>query len=128
MELPWEQVIAAVADGTSCRQAAVRFGVNASSAIRWNALARRTGDATPGRQGGRIEVHAALILGVIKRQPDITLTELRTELAGHGVISVAGLWRFFARRRITLKKIRACGGAGPPRYPEAVPGLVRQPA
>lgn len=105
-----ERVIAAVADGLSCRQAAARFGVSASSAIRWNALARSTGDAAPKRQGGdrrsaRIEAHAALILGAIKRQPDITLADLRSELSGHGVaISIAGLWRFFARRRITLKK------------------------
>ena len=50
-------------------------------------------------------MHAALILGAVERQPDITLADLRTQLAVHGVaISVAGLWRFFARRRITLKK------------------------
>lgn len=107
-----ERVVSAVAESASCRQAAARFGVSASSAIRWNALARTQGDATPKRQGsdrrsGRIEAHAALILDVIERQPDITLADLRTALAGHGVaISVAGLWRFFARRRITLKKSR----------------------
>ena len=105
-----ERVIAAVADGASCRQAAARFGVSASSAIRWNALAKTKGDATPKRQGGdrrsgRIEAHATLILGAIERQPDITLADLRSDLAGHGIaISVAGLWRFFSRRRITLKK------------------------
>lgn len=107
-----ERVVGAVADGASCRQAAARFGVSASSAIRWNALARTKGHAAPKRQGGdrrsgRIEAHAALILGAIERQPDITLADLRAELAGHGIaISVAGLWRFFARRRITLKKSR----------------------
>ena len=42
-----ERVVAAVAEGVSCRQAAARFGVSASSAIRWNALARTKGDATP---------------------------------------------------------------------------------
>ena len=105
-----DRVIAAIADGASCRQAAARFGVSASSAIRWNALARMKGDATPKRQGGdrrsgRIEAHAALILDAIERQPDITLADLRTKLGRHGIaISVAGLWRFFARRRITLKK------------------------
>lgn len=68
------------------------------------------GDATPKRQAGdrrsgRIEAHAALILGAIGRQPAIALVDLRTDLAGHGVgISVAGLWRFFARRRITLSE------------------------
>jgi transposase len=105
-----KRVIAAVEDGASCRQAAARFGVSASSAIRWHALSRTVGDTTPKPQGGdrrsgRIEAHAALILGALERKSDITLADLRTELAGRGIgVSVAGLWRFFKRRRITLKK------------------------
>lgn len=104
------RVIAAIKEGASCRQAAARFGVSASSAIRWHALSRTTGDPTPRRQGGdrrsaRIEAHAPVILAAIARQPDITLADLRAELAGSGIaVSIAGLWRFFARRRITLKK------------------------
>jgi transposase len=105
-----KRVIAAVEEGASCRQAAARFGVSASSAVRWHALSRIVGDATPKRQGGdrrsgRIEAHAAVILGALERKSDITLADLRAELAGHGIgVSVAGLWRFFKRRRITLKK------------------------
>ena len=104
------RVIAAVERGTSCRQAAARFGVSVSSAIRWHALSRTVGDATPKPQGGdrrsaRIEAHAAAILGALERKPDITLADLRDELAGCGIgVSIAGLWRFFQRRRITLKK------------------------
>lgn len=104
------RVIAAIEEGASCRQAAARFGVSASSAIRWHARTRVVGDATPKRQGGdrrsgRIEAHAAVILGALERKSDITLADLRAELAGHGIgVSVAGLWRFFKRRRITLKK------------------------
>jgi transposase len=105
-----KRVIAAIEEGASCRQAAARFGVSASSAIRWHALLRRLGDAAPKRQGGdrrsgRIEAYAALILDAWARTPDITLADLRAELAGHGIgVSIAGLWRFFKRRRITLKK------------------------
>jgi transposase len=68
------------------------------------------GDANPKRQGGdrrsaRIEAHAAVILYALERKSDITLADLRAELAGRGIgVSVAGLWRFFKRRRITLKK------------------------
>jgi transposase len=104
------RVIAAVEEGASCRQAAARFGVSASSAIRWHALSKTVGDATPKRQGGdrrsgRIEAHAAVILGALERKSDITLADLRAELAGRGIgVSVTGLWRFFKRRRITLKK------------------------
>lgn len=46
------RVLASVDAGLSCRQAAARFGVSASSAIRWQALRRAGGDAWPKRQGG----------------------------------------------------------------------------
>src|ERR1043166_7670283 len=104
------RVVWAIEEGASCRRAAGRFGVSASSAIRWAALARRAGDPAPRRQGGdrrsaRIEAHAPVILGAIERRADMTLADLRSELAGRGIaVSVAGLWRFFARRKITVKK------------------------
>ena len=105
-----ERVVAVIYGGLSRRQAAARFEVSVSSAIRWHALARRTGDATPRRQGGdrrsgRIEAHADVILSVVSKQPDITLAELRELLTGYGVsVGIATVWRFFARRKITLKK------------------------
>ena len=105
-----ERVVAVIDGGLSRRQAAARFGVSVSSAIRWHALARRTGDATPKRQGGdrrsgRIEAHADVILAAVAKRSDITLAELRELLAGKGVsVGIATLWRFFARRKITLKK------------------------
>ncbi len=105
-----KRVNAAVEEGASCRQAATRFGVSASSAIRWHALSKAVGDVRPKQQGGdrrsgRIEAHAAVILGTLEGTPDITLADLRAELADHGIgVSIAGLWRFFKRRRITLKK------------------------
>ncbi len=105
-----ERVVAVIDGGLSRRQAAARFGVSVSSAIRWHALARRTGTATPKRQGGdrrsgRIEAHADVILGAVAKRSDITLAELRDLLAGQGVsVGIATLWRFFARRKITLKK------------------------
>ena len=107
-----ERVVAAVEAGWSCRAAAARFGVGISSAIRWASLKRSAGSVAPGplggdRRSGRIEAHAPLILGLLERTPDITLSELRVELAEAGVpVGVATLWRFFARRRITLKKSR----------------------
>jgi len=105
-----ERVVSVIDGGLSRRQAAARFEVSVSSAIRWHALARRTGDATPRRQGGdrrsgRIEAHADVILSAVSKQPDITLAELRELLTGHGVsVGIATVWRFFARRKITLKK------------------------
>ena len=116
-----DRVIAAVEDGMSCRRAAARFGVSASSAIRWRARVRTQGDARPGplggdRRSGRVESHADVILGLVDRQTDITLAELRAALAEQGVaVGIATLWRFFRRRRITLKKSR------PTRTSRAVP-------
>jgi transposase len=106
------RVIAAVEGGLSCRAAAARFGVSVSSAIRWRSLFRQTGDARPKRQGGdrrsgRTEAHADLILALLQAQSDITLAELRAGLAERGIgVGIGTLWRFFDRRRITLKKSR----------------------
>ena len=85
-----ERVVAAIAGGASCRAAAARFEVSASSAIRWWALERATGSVAPAalggdRRSGRIEAHAALILGLVERTSDITLKEVQAELAEAGV-------------------------------------------
>ncbi len=107
-----ERVVAAVGAGASCRAAASRFGVSASSAIRWCALARKAGSVVPGPLGGdrrstHIEAHAALVLALVDQKPDTTLKEIRAELARLGVAAGIGtLWRFFDRRRMTWKKSR----------------------
>ena len=106
------RVLATIAGGLSCRQAALRFGVSAASAIRWRALERTQGDARPkalggDRRSGRIEAQAGFILDLVEATPDITLAEIRTALAATGVgVGMATLWRFFDRRKITLKKRR----------------------
>ena len=103
------RVVSAIASGLSCRAAAERFGVSASSAIRWRALDRREGDIAPRRQGGdrtsrRIEAHAERILSALVEKSDITLAELRDRLKEHGVsVGIGTLWRFFKRRNITRK-------------------------
>jgi transposase len=96
----------------SYRQAAERFGLSASSAIRWAALRRDVGDARPKRLGGdrlspRTEAHSALIHAALAETSDITLPELKEKLAGRGaLVSVAALWRFCKRHKITRKKRR----------------------
>ena len=105
-----ERVLAAIAEGMSCRRAASRFGVGASSAIRWRTMERACGNARPkalggDRRSGRIEAHAATILAMIDEAPDLTLHEIRSALAERGVaVGIGTLWRFFARREVTLKK------------------------
>lgn len=104
------RLLAAVDGGMSCRAAAARFGVAPSTAIRWQAQRRTTGEIAPKPQGGdmrsrRVEQRADDILGIWEARKDISLVELRLALAEMGLaVSVAGLHRFFARRGMTRKK------------------------
>lgn len=106
------RVLAAVADGLSHRQAGERFGVSAASISRWRRRAREQGDPRPKALGGDrrshvIEAHGATIMEIVEANRDITLAEIMAALVDKGVVvSIAGLWRFFERRRITLKKSR----------------------
>ncbi len=107
-----QRVVEAINQGLSRRQAAARFGVSPSSAIRWAALSRTTGDVAPKKQGGdrrsgRIEAQASFLLEEVAKAPDMTLAELQAKLDPRGVrVGTTSLWRFFQRRRITLKKRR----------------------
>ena len=107
-----QRVIEAIRQGMSHRQAAARFGVSASSAIRWAAQLRTTGNVAPKKQGGdrksgRIEAQAAFLLDQVARVPDISLAELQAKLDERGVrVGIGTLWRFFRRHRISRKKSR----------------------
>ena len=95
-----ERVLAAIAGGMSGRQAALRFGVSATSPSRWRMLERKQGDAKPGPLGGdrrskRIEAHAEVILALVDETRDMTLEELRAALADQGLeFGYGTLWRF----------------------------------
>ena len=48
-----------------------------------------------------------MILGLVEQKADATLAELREALAERGIgVGMGTLWRFFERRKITLKKSR----------------------
>jgi len=107
------RVLAAVAGGLSHRQAGERFGVSAASVSRWRKREREQGDCRAFALGGDrrshgIERHAETILGIASANDrDITLAEIKAALAEKGIhTSIGGLWRFFDRHRITLKKSR----------------------
>lgn len=73
---------------------------------------RQTDSLTPQSQGGnrrsaRIDAHTDFILAELKARSDVTLAELQEKLSVRGVpVGIGTLWRFFDRRRITLKKRR----------------------
>jgi transposase len=106
------RVLAAVASGLSHREVSKRFNVSAASVSRWRALERDQGSARAKQMGGdqrsqHIEAHGDLILSLYEATPDISLQELRAALAEQGVaVGYGGLWRFFRRRSITVKKRR----------------------
>jgi transposase len=124
-------VYAVVEEGMSRNAAAKRFGVSIASAVRWVCRFHATGEVSPAPTGGdrrsdRIEAHRAYLLGLIRRQPDITLLEIEERLvANFGErFSSSVLWRFFDRHDITFKKNRARCGAAAPRRPDEAPGMV----
>jgi transposase len=108
------RLISAVEGGMSRRSAAERFGVAASTAIKWVDQWRRTGDVRPRPQGGdkrsqRIEAHAEEILALIEETPDITLAEIALHLEeAHGLkVAQSTVWRLLDRRAMAFKKNRA---------------------
>jgi transposase len=113
------RVVEAVEAGASRRQAAARFGVSVSSAIRWVRRWRDRGEVRAKPQGGdrrsgRIEAQAGFLLGQVERRPDVTLAELQALLHERGIaVAIATVWRFFERHGISFKKNRARRRAGP---------------
>jgi transposase len=109
-----ERLVLAVEGGMSRRSAAHRFGVAASTAIKWVERWRRLGHVEPRAQGGdnrshRIEGHAEEIVALVTEVPDITLAELAAHLDEvHGLkVAPSTVWRFLDRRDLTFKKNRA---------------------
>ena len=104
-----ERVIEAVTmEGVSRREAAERFDISASSAIRWVQRWDESGSAAPKPRGGSIsplEPHAERILTLVAERPDLTLMETVAELLKRGIqTSKSALSRFFGRHDITFKK------------------------
>jgi transposase len=131
-----ERVIEAVEAGASRREAAERFEVSVSSAIRWVERWQESGSAVPKPRGGSIsplEESAARVLAVIAEQPDLTLLETVAELGKRRIrTSRSSLWRFLDRHGITLKKKPAsrgtaasrCGASAPTLDPRARPARL----
>lgn len=105
------RVLDAVAAGVSRRQAAARYRVGIATVVRWAAHAAATGQIMAGRQGrprgSKLDAHEAFLLALIKETDDITLAEMQARLrAERGVVAGLGtLWRFFAARDISVKKL-----------------------
>src|SRR6266568_879627 len=103
-----ERVIAEVESGASRREAAEEFAVSASTAVIWVKCFRQTGRCAAKPRGGSIsplEKHADFLLGLIEKQPDLTLDEVVLAMRKHKIPGGrTAVWRFFKRHKITFKK------------------------
>jgi putative transposase len=98
-------------EGMSRHQAADRFGVGVSSAIRWVSAWRATGTVAPSKMGNprppKLTPHRKTVLALLEANPDCTIEGLRHELAERGiVVGYSSIRRFFEREGITRKKRR----------------------
>lgn len=111
VDLRW-RVIEEVEEVVSAREAARRFKVGISTAIKWHRRYRETGETRPRKQGqpsrSRLDPHEGFILALISEQPDITLTEIGECLAEKHDIHVvpSTIWYFLDKRGVTFKKRR----------------------
>lgn len=105
------RAIAAVESGLSRHQAAEDFSVGASSVIRWSEQYRVTGSVSAKPMGGKRPPRIAgadreWLLARIVTQPDLTLEEMRRELAEQRglMVGYGTVWRFCDREKQTYKK------------------------
>ena len=131
-----ERVVAAVTAGASRRQAAARFQVGISSAIRWVTLQAQTGGIRQRPRGGRprspLEPHTDWLLALNVAENDLTLVQIEQRLLDERAVTTteASLRRFFKRHRITVKKNTArqrADAARRGRSPRPVEGEPAQP-
>ncbi|WP_076611189.1 IS630-like element ISGdi6 family transposase [Gluconacetobacter diazotrophicus] len=105
-----DRVVAAVeTDGLSCHEAAKRYGVAPSTAIRWMQSFRRTGSVSPGQMGGHkpkrlTGAHREWLIERCKAG-GFTLRGLVAELAGRGLrVDYRSVWVFVHDEGLSFKK------------------------
>ena len=108
-----ERVVARVEAGHSRREAAVRYDVSASFAVKLVSWQRATGGVAPARQGrppggGKLAPHVAFLVAQVEARPDVTMPELADILeAGHGVrVHPSSLSRVLCAAGLSYKKKR----------------------
>lgn len=107
-----ERVVRDVEDGASRRSVARKYRVSVSFVIKLVQRWRQRGSVLPGQIGGQktyaLARHAALISELVRARPDLTIDELRAELAERGVAACrSGVGRFLVALGLTRKKRRS---------------------
>jgi len=105
--------VRAVEAGGSAREAARRFEVSPSAAVKVVRRARETGGAAPARIGGHrrplLAGHEGLLRELTSAKPGTTLAEIRDALNGRGVgpVSLTTIWATLRRLGLSHKKSRS---------------------
>src|SRR4051794_35385958 len=111
-----ERVVEAVNEGATRLEAAERFGVSVSSAVRWHQAWRETGTFEAKSCGGSCSPlgdYAEEILALGGEEDDRTLGEIVVAMRRHRIPgSRTALFRFLERRGVTHKKSPARFRAG----------------
>lgn len=98
-------------DGLSRREAALRYGVGVSTAIKWVQRFRETGAVAPGKMGGNRpkKISGAWRSWLLARcrDRDFTLRGLVAELAERGLkVDYRSVWEFVHAEKLSYKKRR----------------------
>jgi transposase len=107
-----ERIVAAVEGGSSIREAARRFAVSPSAAIKLMQRVRTTGSAAPARFGGHrralLAPHEADLRALVETSPDLTLAELQAALERRlGIVAgLSTIHNMLARLGLRRKKSR----------------------
>ena len=122
------RLIRAVEAGSSAREAARRFEVSASAAIKLVRRVRETGSAAPARVGGHrrplLAGHEALLRQLATAKPVLTLAEIKVALAARGIEAghLTTVWHALRRLGLTHKKSRSGPRSRTARTSRAVAG------
>ncbi len=118
-----ERNVRAVEKGSTIRQAALRFEVSPSAAVKLVRRVREIGSPAPARFGGHrrpmlddhagrpcwttmLDDHEALVGSLLAAKPDIALAEIQAGLARRGVVvrAASTVSRWLRRAGLTRKK------------------------
>ena len=104
------RLVRVVEEGSSAREAAIRFEVSASAAIKLMRRVRETGSTAPAKIGGYRKPLLAgqedLLRELTTSRKGITLAEIRDELLERGITpgSLATIWSTLRRLGLSHKK------------------------
>ncbi len=104
-----DRVVSAMAAGGTCRDVGDTFNVAPSTAGNWYRLYRRTKSYSARPMGGdrrsKLTGEAGWIVERLAQAGELTLTEVRDELAQRGVdVSYTSVWRMVRRLGLRHKK------------------------